>query len=231
MQMYANDFCTIVFGDALSDYSVANKLLLKNHKFFKNSYKYPIFTHQIHGKEGLIIRSLEQAQNYEQFSFDADFILTNVAGVMLGVLTADCLPVAVYDRRNNVIGIAHAGWRGSVEGILNEMVFALQKEYGSSILDLIFTLGPCAKVCCYEVDKIFAENISARQEGEKSLVMRQSSYYFDLVKYNFLLLQKLGVSSFSIDINSNLCTICNQSFHSYRRNKTTFRQVSAISLK
>ncbi len=231
MQLNLNNFYNIVFGDALSKYSISDRSSFNAQDFSNNGNQYPIFINQIHGTEGLIIKSLKQAQNYEQFSFNGDFILTNVTGVMLGVLTADCLPVTVYDSKNNVIGIAHAGWRGSVAGIIDQMIVGLEKEYNSLITDLSFTFGPCAKVCCYEVDQLFVDNIILNYGGEASVIVRNNKYYFNLIEYNFLQLKKAGVHSSSIDINSNLCTICNESFHSYRRNKTISRQVTAISLK
>ena len=241
MNIMLTDQYIAIFGDRLHGYEpalIAMELsdtsqshVIKEVKDTCEQVKALVVLHQTHSSNGVSITTVAEAQAMRLLETEGDYLITNVPDVMLGILSADCLPVLVYDHQKKVVGAAHAGWRGSVAGVLYAMMQHMQKEYGSLYKDLFFQFGPSAKVCCYQVDQLFVDHISGTQEGYDSLVMRNGQSYFDLPRYNLLKLKSYGISLANVDMHSSICTICDQKFNSYRRDKTKLRQMSAISLK
>jgi YfiH family protein len=80
-----------------------------------------------------------------------DGLITGEIGLPLVVTVADCLPIVLFEPKKRVIGIVHAGWKGTTQGITAEAVALLLKEYGGTASDIVAFLGPSAGVCCYEV--------------------------------------------------------------------------------
>jgi polyphenol oxidase len=82
---------------------------------------------------------------------EGDGLVTRTPGLWVGVITADCTPVLLVDVRQRAVGAFHAGWRGTVAGIVREGVSAMVKGYGSRLEDLRAAIGPCIAACCFEV--------------------------------------------------------------------------------
>lgn len=188
-----------------------------------------IVADQTHGTDGLTITSAQQAANYLPYSCQADFIVTNVPGVALGVATADCLPIVFYDPANHVIALAHAGWQGTVKGIALSTVQAMIKNFGTNPNELQIFFGPSASVEAYEVGPDFIDNIPACDFINDVFIQKNGRYYFDVVLYNQRLLEKLGVKQFNHDYHK--CTITNLQFCSHRREKElSLRQMTTALL-
>jgi len=85
-----------------------------------------------------------------------DALITNLKGIAIGVLTADCVPILIYDKDKNIISAIHAGWRGAFKGILNNVVEFLVKK-GSNTKNLIAVIGPCISINDYEIQKDFQD--------------------------------------------------------------------------
>ena len=83
----------------------------------------------------------------------ADAIMTRQRGVALALSSADCVPIMYYDPVREVIGIAHAGWRGTARGIAAATVDAMREQFGSQPRDMYAGLGPSIGLCCYEVSE------------------------------------------------------------------------------
>jgi YfiH family protein len=83
--------------------------------------------------------------------WEGDGVVTNVPGVLLGIQTADCVPVIVADVEKRAVGVFHAGWRGTLAGIVGRGVEVMRKEYGSRSEDMVAAVGPSIGVCCYTV--------------------------------------------------------------------------------
>ena len=108
----------------------------------------PLLTlRQIHSD--LIHRISEIPENNAPLAGDG--MVTNVPGIMLGILTADCLPVIVVDPKRRAIGVFHAGWRGTAKRIVEKGVGEMHRWFGSSPRDLKAAIGPGIRGCCYEV--------------------------------------------------------------------------------
>jgi polyphenol oxidase len=80
-----------------------------------------------------------------------DGIVTNLPGVAIAILTADCLPVLLVDKKNRAVGAFHAGWRGTVKRIAEKGVGIMRHEFGSRPRDIHAAIGPGIQKCCYEV--------------------------------------------------------------------------------
>lgn len=140
-----------------------------------------------------------------------DALITNEPGVTLVTYYADCTPLFFVDAKNKAIGLAHAGWRGTVERIGEKVVEKMTALYGTDPSDIIAAVGPAISVCCYEVDQPVANRFSALTDLEPSRFVFPKSggkFMLDLLECNRQILVKAGVPADNITL-SDLCTNCN----------------------
>lgn len=202
---------------------------LKLKKFMQ--LEHLIFLDQIHGTSGMVV-SKNKASTIRSFANKGDFLLTKAKHVGLGVMTADCLPIVLYDNVNNAIGIIHAGWKGSVSGIAIKAVKEMEETFSTKQQNLQIFFGPSAKVCCYNVGNEIIERVEQFAFARNVLQKRQEKVFFDLPQFNRLLLESTGVRREAIQLGYNLCTMCDEKFYSYRRHgKQAGRQMTIVSLK
>ena len=157
-----------------------------------------------------------------------DALMTDVAGVRLGVRTADCVPVLLVDARRRAVAAIHAGWRGTAEAISRKAVQALGERFGSSPADLVAAIGPGIGPCCYEVGEEVAIRFREWFPERDDLGRRAR---IDLPEANRRQLALAGLSESRVHVAS-LCTCCSgDEFHSWRREgQTTARMVNAIRI-
>lgn len=186
------------------------------------------FLHQTHSNTGLVAT---QENKHEAFAHEGDFIITDAPGLGIGVLTADCLPIAFYDTKHHVAGIAHAGWRGSMAGVGVQTVMAMRKQFGTHLEDLQIFLGPSAKVCCYKVNDAVIEQLDNFAFANQVVVHHEDGLFFNLPKFNQLQLEALGIKRDAFHVQYSVCTICQDQYYSYRRQGVKAgRQATVISL-
>lgn len=146
---------------------------------------------------------------------EADGALADGPGLLLGIETADCLPVLVVDPRRRALAAAHAGWRGAALGIAGRAVEALVAA-GSRAEDLVAALGPCIGPCCYEVGEDVRAAFGASADG-LFLSGPAGKPHFDLRAASVRQLEAAGVPPGAI-AHVDECTRCNpELYHSYRR--------------
>ena len=141
----------------------------------------------------------------------ADALITNDKEVTLVTYYADCTPVFFVDTKNHAIGLAHAGWRGTVGRIVVNTVNAMKEAFGTNPEDLICCIGPVIGKCCYEIDEECAKEFKALKELDTNLILTDKGggkYMADLALTNKLLLMSSGVKEENITL-SDLCTRCN----------------------
>jgi polyphenol oxidase len=109
---------------------------------------------QVHGNAVHVIASKSDIDTRPE----ADALVTNLSGVALGILTADCAPILLVDPQAGVIGAAHAGWRGAVEGVVAKTVAAMV-ELGAAPDAIVAAIGPSIAAADYEVGPDFAQTI------------------------------------------------------------------------
>ncbi|MGL5330807.1 MAG: peptidoglycan editing factor PgeF, partial [Peptostreptococcaceae bacterium] len=161
---------------------------------------------------------------------EGDALVTNLKEVPLLVFTADCVPVAIIDKKNKAIGAVHAGWRGTYSKICKETIECMKKEYNTNSKDLICVIGPSIGSCCYEVSEELVQkfNTILTNSNEKFYIIKEDKYYLDLWKINEYILKECGVKEENI-INLNICTSCNSDkFYSYRVHDKTQKRIGML---
>ncbi len=183
---------------------------------------------QIHASTGFLIDPTTMAL-IKPFAVPGDYIITDMPGMGIGVLTADCLPIVLHDTINHAIAIIHAGWRGSVAGIAIKALEHMNTVFGSIPRNIRVFFGPSAGHCCYSVGSEVIDAVIHCQD--QVLITRNNQTYFDLPGYNRILLQKAGIPASAFCSDYAECTICHQQFWSYRRQKNLAgRQMTVVSL-
>jgi YfiH family protein len=146
----------------------------------------------------------------------ADAVITDRPGVSLFLRFADCLPILLYDPRQQAVGVVHAGWRGSLQKIAKETVAAMVERYGSRPADLVAGVGPGIGPCHYAVGpEVVAQTRRAFNGTADSLLLaRNGGYHLDLWAANRAALQEAGVEQIEL---AEICTQCHSDdFFSHR---------------
>lgn len=161
----------------------------------------------------------------------ADAIITDQREIFIGIKTADCLPVLIFDPENNIIGAVHAGWRGTAKGILKKTIIKMNEIYGCNPENLLIAMGPCIKGCCYEVGEEVLEALKRETPAEDYILKRNGRIHVDLSIANMLQVLVTGVKKENIWISED-CTYCKHDHYaSYRfYGKTAEKQYGIIGM-
>lgn len=146
----------------------------------------------------------------------ADAILTNKKGLALFMRFADCVPILLFDPVMNVVGITHAGWKGTIRKIIVKTVLSMKKYYGSEPKNILAGIGPSIAAHHYEVGSNVQREVLTTLENyaSKILLSKNGSTYFDLWKANQLLLEEVGISKIE---KLGMCTACRtEDWYSHR---------------
>ena len=173
-----------------------------------------------------------EGEGWESLSdaVEADAVITDLPQMVLTILTADCVPILLYDPVAGAIGAVHAGWKGTKAEILPKTIAKMQEKYGSEPQDILVAIGPAIGQCCYEVGSEVAEHFTgyagAVIEGKDA-----GKYQLDLKRVNQLQAMKSGIATKHIEVTP-LCTSCvKDRFFSYRAEQgCSGRFVSAITI-
>jgi polyphenol oxidase len=166
----------------------------------------------VRGVDGALEGRLQTAEG--KAVLEGDGLMTDVPGVLVGVGTADCVPVLVVDGKKKVVAAFHAGWRGTVAGIVEQGVARMMSEFGSRVEDLEAAVGPSIGACCYsvghEVHKEFGARFRYAEElfrvgGEED----PGGRYLDLWEANRRQLLDAGLGEEQIHMVGE-CTACSQ---------------------
>ena len=158
---------------------------------------------QIHS--GLVLEAFQPGA--DRFA-EGDALITQQEGTIVGVRTADCVPILIADERNRASAAIHAGWRGTAVRIVENAIGEMRRVYGSRPEDLHAAIGPAIGACCYEVGPDVARQFGMQTETPVKI---------DLAAINEKQLAEAGV----LDIwQSRQCTFCEaERFFSFRREK------------
>jgi YfiH family protein len=159
---------------------------------------------QIHSADVVCAQAPRPAgESYRQ----ADIILTDRPGVTLFMRFADCVPIMLHDPRKGVVGLAHAGWMGTLRGVVNAVIEAMKKNYGSNPADIIAGIGPSIGPDHYEIGADVILQVMQKYGDEAGLFLtsHQGKIHFDLWEANRLSLERAGVSQIEV---SGICTAC-----------------------
>jgi hypothetical protein len=153
-----------------------------------------------------------QVVNEPESVGETDGLVTDTPGLFLSVVTADCLPVFLWTTDGAVVGILHAGWRGTAAGIVRNAVQAIRREYAVRPQDAAALLGPCISPPFYEV----GSEVARRFPSACLQPSRDGRFLLDLKRANRIQLQTAGVPREAI-FSDDRCTFENSGvFFSYR---------------
>jgi YfiH family protein len=168
---------------------------------------------------------------------EVDAMVTTRPGIALGILHADCAPVLFADCEARVVGAAHAGWRGALEGVLEETLAEMQRQ-GARLSRIAAAVGPCIGQASYEVGPEFQQRFLAAETGSEKFFVasttRPGHFHFDLEGYAAERLNRAGVRAVE-RLGRDTCAQ-SETFFSYRRRildggKDYGRNLSLIALE
>ncbi len=203
--------------DPLSEYCDKTQLiksgLLKNNI----SCQEIALVKQVHGNDFINVdyRNIATLANYQK---EADAIITKEAGLAIGVATADCLPILVFDKKIPLIASIHCGWRGAIKNIIEKVVLEMNNMGANNLVAII---GPAIQQFSYQVDEDFYyrfidTNIENRQFFTADPSSSGCKKLFNLPAFAFSQLNKLGVLEV---VTSKIDTFSNPLYHSFRRSQ------------
>ena len=179
---------------------------------------------QMHQDECVIITSEDKLKR----RYTGDALLTVRDDIFVSVWLADCLPIFLVEEKRKAIGLIHAGWRGTLLGIVRRTLEKAKHQLGCEPGDFTILFGPCIQSCCYQVSDdvaiLFDEKcVSRTKDGEVTL---------DLIRANMKQLVSCGVKESKIFVTGK-CTFCDEElFYSYRREKENAgRMIGFMGLK
>jgi len=182
----------------------------------------PVQTHSAN-----IDTAVKTRQNYP----DTDSLILTEKNLAIFLNFADCTPVILYDRRQNIGAAVHAGWRGTSQKIAPKTVQKMITGYNSSPADITAVIGPAVGFCCYNVGEDVLKKLSTTVSDFSGLSeIREGNIYVDLKNINRQQLEETGIRQ--IDV-CPYCTVCNNDlFFSYRKeNATTLRHSAVLKLR
>ncbi|WP_027634130.1 peptidoglycan editing factor PgeF [Clostridium hydrogeniformans] len=162
---------------------------------------------------------------------EGDGLITNEKYMGIGILTADCVPLLLYDEKNKIIGAVHSGWKGTLDHISLEAVDKMIEVYNCNPNDIKAVIGPHNRECCYEfgeelIEKFLGDKIFKKGKVKENRNLNVESCIIQDLKYKGL--KEENIKSLE------LCTYCNKElkFHSYRKNREdSGRLLSLIFMK
>jgi YfiH family protein len=185
---------------------------------------------QVHGTNVRTVRA-HDPPNLRGEDERCDALTTNLPRLLLGVKTADCVPILLADPQTGACAAVHAGWRGTSTQIVLRALIRMKEEYGTRAPDVSAAMGPAALSCCYEVGSEVIETFKKNfPEYTDSLFTptRAGHALVDLHEANRRQLTDAGVPSENI-YAAPLCTMCRiDLFFSYRREKKTLGRTGRL---
>lgn len=215
-------------------YSVkSNAELINSYHFDEISKQYflkdLLVLKQTHSAHGILFDTKKKINEYTPYAQEGDYLITIVPDIGIGVATADCLPIVIYDPLNAAVTTIHAGSKGSFQYIAQKALMHMHSACGTNPQNINVFFGPSARVCCYEVTEEFLDNIPSSYK-EHTLEYRDKKLYFNLPRFNQLQLQNCGVPENASNLFYNHCTICDKRFCSYRREKEYAQRQMTIAV-
>lgn len=211
--------------------------VIENRKLLAEKINFPlerwVSGEQVHKTEIRIVKHDDQgkgATNYESSLKGIDGLITGQKGVLCTAFFADCVPLYFFAPSFGYAGIAHAGWRGTVNGIARKMVEKFA-DLGIPPDELLAAIGPCISKTCYEVDEKVIRQIDSQYVEKAVVPLDNQRFLLDLKQLNMDILLQSGLIRHNI-IVTNYCTFLQKDlFFSHRRDRgKTGRMLGFIGL-
>tara|TARA_B100001093_G_scaffold230048_1_gene220556 strand:+ start:20 stop:781 length:762 start_codon:yes stop_codon:yes gene_type:complete len=183
---------------------VKNKLSARSKKIF--------LLHQIHSNK---ITFIDKKFRFKKKKIKADAVITDQKKLPIAVLTADCVPILLYDYKKNIIAAVHAGWKGAFKGIIKNVINFMLKK-GCKKNTIIAAIGPCISKANYDVKEDFKKKFLKKNKNNKKFFSKKKNMlYFDLP--NFVKSQLESIKITNIDMKNTDTFNKKNNFFSARR--------------
>ena len=209
--------------------SVENNLEIV-HKYFNLPKSKLITMYQTHSNICKIVEPKLLKKEYK-----CDGIVTRHHDIILSVLTADCAPILFFDKKKSIIGACHAGWRGALNGII-ENTLSSMRLLGSNINNVSCAIGPCIGQSSYDVKSDFLRSFLDKSIKNQQFFIKlnEDKYLFSLKNFITFKLEDQGVrniDTFNIDTykDEHLCFSYRRSLH--KKEDDYGRMISTITIK
>ena len=171
-----------------------NKNIVIACKKISRSYKKLILLNQIHSNKFFLIQNFK----FSKKKLIGDALITDQKKIIIGILTADCAPVLIFDNKLKIISAIHAGWKGAYKGIIQKVIKEFKKR-GSESKNLIAAVGPCISQKNYEIQNDFKKKFLKQTKKNKFFFKKiKNKTYFSLNKYVVSQLKEFGVKKIDI---------------------------------
>ena len=214
--------------------------VLINRKYFAASLDLRaediVTPNQVHGERVARVDETHRgrgALDYDDSIKETDALITDTPNLPLMLCFADCVPIMFADPINRAVGIAHAGWKGTVKKIAARTLEAMTREFNTEPSECLIAIGPSIGACCYDVgENVIAECQKQFPNHEELLIEREGKTYFDLQQANTIALTEVGVPIANID-TARECTCCKSGWYfSFRaarkKNQSETGRIAAI---
>ncbi len=207
-------------GDDIRDVIKNRQIIADKEDFLLENL---VFMKQVHGSDIKVIQNsfINEIQ-------DTDGLVTNKKKIPLMVVSADCAGILMYDKKEKIVGALHSGREGTFQNIAKKAIVKFE-ELGSKKENICIHISPSIGVCCYEIGKEMGLDVM-KKFGKKYIKIRDKKYFLDLKNLIKDRLLQEGIKEKNVNI-SDICTSCDRSYFSYRRDGQTGRFCSVIMLK
>jgi YfiH family protein len=204
---------SVLHGLLIKDQNIPPGIRTKEAEGFLHKIDSPerrlISLSQTHRDECVVVISGDQLKG----RYEGDALLTNRDDIFISVGVADCVPIFLLEEKKRVVGLIHAGWRGTLLGIARRSIQRAKQQFGCDPHCFTAAFGPCIQKCCYQISKdvaiLFDRECISQTKGRKATL--------DLICANVKQLVNCGVKEDRIFFTDR-CTFCDaESFYSYRR--------------
>lgn len=179
-------------------------------------------SYQVHGTDVLYTAQSGRVEGY-------DALITNQPGLLVGVTVADCVPILIYDHRNQAVAAVHAGWRGTVGGIVTKTLLAMQQQFGTAGEDCYVYVGTCIDETTFEIGDEVARQFPpafVRVDPERKQTCA------NLKAANVNLLTAFGIPAVQIAVSAFSTVLNNDEYFSYRAEQgKTGRMLAVIGIR
>jgi YfiH family protein len=179
---------------------------------------------QVHGDECVVLTSKDRLRK----GYKGDAILTDRKDVLISIQVADCVPIFLLEEKRKVIGLIHAGWKGTLLGIAKRTIRTAEERLGCEPGNFTVCFGPSIRSCCYRV----SDDVGILFGHKKTLSSAKGGASLDLLEINRKQFLSCGVKNSKMFAIGD-CTCCDEKlFHSYRREKeSSGRMIGFLGLK
>lgn len=187
---------------------------------------------QVHSDTIHFVNSENKEEYFQNQLIEGDGVITDIKHVLIGVMTADCVPVYFTDTDRTFCAIVHAGWKGLQKKVHLKMLDRILKSFPVKVSDLTVMIGPHIRDCCYEVKKDVVNRLkTSKFRTKRGTKKTKPSYFLDMESVILDDLKKAKIKTSQI-MNYPVCTKCSKdpSFYSYRKGDVKDRFLSFVGL-